>query len=93
MEIIWADSASEHGIPQPQVLYALAHAEADAILPGYEDEVTRVFVGHPNEMDAYYLEVIVAHRPTRYLRIFHANYLTDKFRYLVERSEDEFTRS
>jgi len=93
MEIMWTDSASKHGIPRPQVLYVLAHAEADAILPGYEDEITRVFVGHPNEMDTDYLEVIVAHRPTQYLRIFHANYLTDKFRYLIERNDDEFAES
>jgi len=89
MEIIWTESASDHGIPRAQILYVLAHAEADATLAGYEDEITQVFVGHPNEMDDDYREVIVAHRPGRYLRIFHANYLTEKFRYLIERSEDD----
>jgi hypothetical protein len=85
MDIKWAESASKHGIPAPQVIYALTHSEGSDIIDGLPGEITRVFVGHPNEMDEYYLEVIVAQIPGKYIQIFHANYLTDKFRYVLER--------
>jgi hypothetical protein len=49
-------------------------------------------VGHPSEAnteDCDRLEVIVAVRPGRYFRIFHADRLTEKFRYLIGTEEDQ----
>jgi len=86
MEVRWTDSAQEHGIPRAQILYAISHAIGVCEIEGLPNEVTQVFVGYSNEVDQFLLEVIVAHRPGRYLRIFHANHLTDKFRNIIERT-------
>ena len=84
MEVQWADSAFRHGVPRAQVLYAMSHADGEDVLDGLPGETTRVFVGPANEVDDIHVEVIVAHRPGRYVRVFHANYLTEKFRYVIE---------
>jgi len=65
-------------------MYAITHAQGQTDIDGLAGETTRVFVGPPNEIDEFLLEVIVGHRPGGYFVVFHANYLTDKFRYLIE---------
>jgi len=86
MEVRWSGSAEKHGVIRPQVWFVIENPEASLEIEGKPGEVTRVFVGHPNEVDlgdADRLEVIVAMKPGLYFEIFHVNRLTDKFRYLV----------
>jgi len=63
------------------------HYEVSAEILGEQGEKTIVYVGHPHGQTERYLEVVVAHRSTRTIVIFHVMPLTDMFRYLLHEGE------
>ncbi len=71
MPVEWADSASKHGIPRDEVLYAIAHAELFVESFGQPSSGGRspsLFIG-PSRHGT--LEVLVIVTPPRDLWIFH----------------------
>ncbi len=72
MEVTWADSADEHGIPHDEVLWAILHPHLmvanfkEARRPGPSPTL---FVG-PSRFGT--LEVLVGVEPGRGVRVFHA---------------------
>lgn len=84
MAVDFTPSASKHGIPQQDAMYAIANAISSAPVKGRDgNKNATIFVGHPHAHTERYIEVIVEITPPRDLKIFHAMKLTDKFRYLI----------
>lgn len=86
MAILYTDSASKHGIPNEDALYAMLNAEASEIVPGYPGETTRVFVGPPHPQTERYIEVLATQRGDDVV-VFHVMPLSDLYRHLLRRKK------
>ncbi len=82
----WTPSSGKHGVSRQDVLWAMTHAEGEAIIEGRPGWITRVFVGHPHPQTDRYIEVIAATNGTDFV-IFHAMPLTDIYRHLIQDKE------
>lgn len=88
----WDDSALKHGIPKPDVVYAIAHATfVDTIEdPGFRGGRVELYIGPEHGQTARELEILVERfNDGREAVIFHVMNLGPKFtRYREEHSHD-----
>lgn len=84
MALEFTDSASKHGIPHEDAIYAILHAVGTETVQEHLGQEARVFVGHPRSQTDRYIEVIAAKRGNVF-RIFHVMPLSDLYRHLVRR--------
>lgn len=82
MAIIFTRSASKHGIPNKDALYAMTHATGREEQRGTTG-VTVVFVGHPHPQTERYIEVIATMRDGDIV-VFHVMGLSDFYRHLTK---------
>jgi hypothetical protein len=83
MGIDFRKSAGKHGIPQEDVLFAVANYAGFEEIDGFPGQTTRMYVGHPHGQTDRYIEVGLATWPPDNVVIFHAMPLTDLYRHLI----------
>ncbi|WP_162933899.1 hypothetical protein [Actinomyces lilanjuaniae] len=83
MAIHYSESADKHGVPHPEIEYAIFHPINKQQVEGRRGDTTFVFVGPRHDLSRSLLEVMVALRPDGRLVVFHAMELTDRWRWLL----------
>ncbi len=88
----WTESSGKHGVPRPDIAYAIAQASYTRLLPGQsiDDGQVWLYIGHPHAQTDREVEVLVTvYGDGREARIFHAMELGPKFRRYREDNPDE----
>ena len=88
----WTESSGKHGVPRPDIAYAIAQASYTRLLPGQsiDDGQVWLYIGHPHAQTDREVEVLVnVYGDGREARIFHAMELGPKFRRYREDNPDE----
>ncbi|MDK8237446.1 hypothetical protein [Actinomyces urogenitalis] len=83
MAIEFTESADKHGIPHEYAIHVLTHALNRRQTDGRPGDVTIAFVGRPHDLSRDFIEVIAAYTSAGKIVVFHVNYLTDKWSWLL----------